>query len=263
MTENNEYINNEIKFLAKSGIRLTILNELKRKPHTIREIVKSTGINYSSVSSNITKLEKANYITKVNKRYQITPLSELYLNTLMEFKQSVDFIVNFEEFWIRHNINQINEESLKNITDLNYSKLVKTTPLDIYKTHNVIKNQLETTKSLKAIFPYMHPDYPKLIENILVMKGCVEIIMPRNFYKTIVTPIDTSLRKEAIAEDRLKICLVDDKLNLDLSICDKNMHLGLFKNDGSFDQNRILTSNHPKSIQWAENLFENIRNVVI
>lgn len=263
MIENNGHINNEIKFLAKSGIRLTILNELKKSPHTIREIVKITGINYSSVSSNINKLEKANYITKVNKKYQINPLSELYFSTLMEFKQSIDFIVNFEEFWIKHNISQINDESLKNINALNYSKLVKTTPLDIYKTHNVIKDHLESAKFLKAIFPYMHPDYPKLIENILVKRGCIEIIMPQNFYKTIVTPINTSLRKEATDEGRLIMHLVDYELNLDLSICDKNMHLGLFKNDGSFDQNRILTSNHPKSIQWAENLFENIKNMVI
>ena len=36
------------------------------------------------------------------------------------------------------------------------------------------------------------------------------------------------------------------------------MSLGLFKNDGSFDQNRILISENEKSLFWANNLFETL-----
>ena len=260
--ESND-INNEIKFLAKSGIRLTILNELKIKPHTIRELVKLTNINYSSISSNINKLEKAEYIKKVNKKYQIDPLTELYFNTLMEFKKSIDFIINFRDFWSKHNISQINEDSLKNINDLNESQVIETTPLDIYRTHNILKENINDTYTLKAIFPYVHPDYPKLIENILLKNGTVEIIMHQSLYKGIFLNMDDTLRKKSSKNGALKIHLINNDLNLHLSICDKNMHLGLFKNDGSYDQNRILTSNHEKSLEWADKLFENIKNSVI
>ncbi|MCQ2972350.1 MAG: DUF1724 domain-containing protein [archaeon] len=41
------------------------------------------------------------------------------------------------------------------------------------------------------------------------------------------------------------------------------MSLGLFKNDGSFDQNRLLTSQNEKSVIWANNLFEKIEERVI
>jgi predicted transcriptional regulator len=41
------------------------------------------------------------------------------------------------------------------------------------------------------------------------------------------------------------------------------MALGLFKNDGSFDQNRILISSNEKSNKWAEKLFEHVRKQVI
>ena len=58
-------INNDIKFLAKSEIRLKILNEIYKKPNNVRGIVKKTKITYSSVSSNIGKLEKNNHITKI------------------------------------------------------------------------------------------------------------------------------------------------------------------------------------------------------
>lgn len=263
MISKTEYINDEIKFLAKSGIRLKILDELKQNPHTIRELVKVTGITYSSVSSNVTKLENASYISKINKRYEINQLSEIYFNTLMEFKRSVDLIDGLKEFWYKHNITQINEESLRNITDLDDSELIETTPLDIYKTHKIITEHLSSSKSLKAIFPYMHPDYPKLIEEILSKNGKVEIIMHENIYRAMIKNIDTGLRKKAAQKGKFKIHIIKKNVPIHLSVCDETMDLGLFKSDGSFDQNRLLTSEDEKSVRWADELFENIKENVI
>jgi predicted transcriptional regulator len=35
--------------------------------------------------------------------------------------------------------------------------------------------------------------------------------------------------------------------------------LGLFKNDGAYDQNRLLVSSSANSINWANDLFENFK----
>lgn len=63
MDSTNE-INNDIKFLAKSEIRLKILSELYKNPNNVKGIVKKTKITYSSVSSNLGKSE---YITSTLK----------------------------------------------------------------------------------------------------------------------------------------------------------------------------------------------------
>lgn len=255
-------INNDIKFLAKSEIRLKILSELNKDPDNVRGIAKKTNITYSSVSSNIMKLEKKNYIIKVNKKYEITPITEVFFNSIMEFKHSVDMINNYETFWDKHNLNQLSIESIKNITDLNDSKMIETTPIDIFKTHNTIKKQMNESQTVKAIFPYLHPDYPKLIENILNNEGSIELIIPKNIIKEFVFRINGKTRKRAIRKGRLRIYNFKDDLNLYLTLCDENISLGLFKNDGSFDQNRILISNNPKSYAWAAELFEHVKKQV-
>lgn len=51
-------VDNDIKFLAKSEIRLKLLNELYNKPDSVRGLAKKTKITYSSVSSNVLKLER-------------------------------------------------------------------------------------------------------------------------------------------------------------------------------------------------------------
>ena len=255
-------IDNDIKFLAKSEIRLKILGELDKKPDNVQGIAKKTSIAYSSVSNNIGKLETHNYITKVENKYYINPMTQVYFKTLMDFKNSVELVNDYDAFWDKHDINQLSIESIKRITDLKNSQLIETTPIDIYKTHNTIKNQLMDSKNVRAIFPYIHPEYPKLIESILENDGTVELIVPKGIFNELMFRINSNVRREAIRNKKLNVYSFKDDLNLYLTICDDNMSLGLFKNDGSFDQNRVLVSNDRQSYIWAEELFNHVKKQV-
>ena len=252
-------LNNDITFLAKSEIRLKILSELQKKPQSIQELVKNTNITYSSISSNLSKLEEHDHITKKKNKYHLNPLSEIYYKNLMDFKVSIDLITDLNDFWDKHNINQLSIDSVQNIIDLKESTLVETTPLDIYKTHNTSKENIIKSKNIKAIFPYLHPEYPQLIENILKKQGNVELIIPKDMFREIVFNIDGDIRKKAAKNGKLKVYTSKNDLKLYLTLCDDTMSLGLFKNDGSFDQNRLLISESEKSQFWAENLFETIK----
>ena len=259
---NHYTLNNDITFLAKSEIRLKILSELQKKPRSVKELVNVTKITYSSISSNLTKLEENDHITKKKNRYHLNPLSEIYYENLMDFKVSMDLIENFDDFWRNHNIDQLTIDSVQNIIDLKDSELVKTTPLDIYKTHNVNKENILNSDNIKAIFPYLHPEYPQLLENILKKQGKVELIIPKNMFKELIFEISNNVRKKATKDKKLKVYTTEDDLKLYLTLCDGTMSLGLFKNDGSFDQNRLLISESKKAQLWAENLFESVKQQV-
>ena len=259
---NHYTLNNDITFLAKSEIRLKILSELQKKPRSVKELVNVTKITYSSISSNLTKLEENDHITKKKNRYHLNPLSEIYYENLMDFKVSMDLIENFDDFWRNHNIDQLTIDSVQNIIDLKDSELVKTTPLDIYKTHNVNKENILNSDNIKAIFPYLHPEYPQLLENILKKQGKVELIIPKNMFKELIFEISNNVRKKATKDKKLKVYTTEDDLKLYLTLCDRTMSLGLFKNDGSFDQNRLLISKSKEAQLWAENLFESVKQQV-
>lgn len=259
---NHYTLNNDITFLAKSEIRLKILSELQKKPRSVKELVNVTKITYSSISSNLTKLEENDHITKKKNRYHLNPLSEIYYENLMDFKVSMDLIENFDDFWRNHNIDQLTIDSVQNIIDLKDSELVKTTPLDIYKTHNVNKENILNSDNIKAIFPYLHPEYPQLLENILKKQGKVELIIPKNMFKELIFEISNNVRKKATKDKKLKVYTTEDDLKLYLTLCDGTMSLGLFKNDGSFDQNRLLISESKEAQFWAENLFESVKQQV-
>lgn len=256
------YIDEDMMFIVKSEIRLKILTELNKQPQSIKEIVDKTNMAYSSVSNNLNKLEYKNYVIKENRIYEMTPMTRLYFNQLMEFKKSVDVVKNYDKFWDKHDLTCLNDESINNITELYESELIETNPIDIYKTHNNVKNQLESSKDVKGILPYIHPDYPQLFEKILRNNGSVELIIQTDVYKTMSTQIDNKLRQISIKNGKLKIHICNKNIDIYLLICDRKMNLGLFKTDGSYDQNRILNSNTEESLHWAKNLFETIKNVI-
>jgi predicted transcriptional regulator len=260
--ENTNNIDNDIKFLAKSEIRLKILGELDKKPDNVRGLAKKTSIAYSSVSSNIGKLETHNYITKVENKYYINPMTQVYYRTLMDFKNSVDLVNNYNAFWNKHNLNQLSITSIKRITDLKNSELIETTPIDIYKTHDTIKNQIMDSKNVRAIFPYLHPEYPNLIEGVLKNNGTVELIVPKSIFNELMFRVNDSVRRQSLRNKKLNVHSFKDELNLYLTICDENMSLGLFKNDGSFDQNRVLVSSDKQSYNWAQDLFNHVKKQV-
>jgi len=259
MIDNKELTDN-IQFLAKSEIRLKILGELQKQPLSIKEIVKKTKITYSSVSNNISKLEKNNHVKKIRGKYEIKPLTRFYFKTLVDFKESIDLIIDFKDLWNMHKVDQLSLESIQNINDLQNSRLVETTPVDIYKPHNIIKEQMLQSENVKAIFPYLHPEYPKLVEKILKNGGSVELILPKIIFRETIFNINPEIRKKAVKNGKLKVFAVSNDVKLCLIVCDENMSLGLFKNDDSFDQNRILISDDKKAKKWACDLFEYSKN---
>jgi len=260
--ENLNKIEVQIKFLTKSEIRLRILNCLKKKPSSIKDIVEETKLTYSSISSNMAKLYKKEYIYKSSGKYYINPICNIYLKNLLEFDQLIKLIGEFKTFWGKHILNEININSLREITDLNESELIESTPIDIYKPHNHMKNLISNSNEIKAIFPFLHPDYPKIIENLLEKNSKIEIIIPKSIESQLFENMDKNIVKEGIKNKKLKVKIIKENINLSLVINKYHMSLGLFKIDGSYDQNRLLTSKTPEAIAWASNLFIKINNTV-
>ena len=79
-------VQDEIKFLTKSEIRLEILKCLDESPYTVKEIVENTGMTYSSVSSNMNKLEKNKNIYKKDNKFRISYLTKIYFENIIHFK---------------------------------------------------------------------------------------------------------------------------------------------------------------------------------
>lgn len=249
-------VNNELKFLSNSEIRLRILIDLYDGPLKVRDITRHSLLSYSSISSNLHKLCHEGFVEKNQSNFELTNLGLIYISVLMDFYDSISIVSNFSDFWLDHDINSFPIGNLNKLSALEGSKLIRCNSTDIYKTHKEFKRIFKDSKNLKVIFPYLHPEYPKLIRR-LILKGIdVELIVPKNILDNFIKDIGKDVVKTGMEQGNFSIKYLDEQIKIALAISNEFISIGLFKIDGTYDQNRLLLSDKKKAIEWGLNVFK-------
>ena len=107
---------------------------------------------------------------------------------------------------------------------------------------------LQEADKVSCIVPFYHVSFNQQF-NKLVEKGkFVEVIACEDVYARYKAESDVKF-----------LSSFKGKNNFLLIVTDKIMILGLFKEDESFDQNRLLTSKNSDSLIWATNLLKNFK----
>lgn len=249
-------VEDELKFLNNSEIRLKVLVDLLDGPMKIRDINRNSLLSYSSVSSNVHKLCKDGFVEKIHNSFRLTNLGFIYITILMDFHDVVTTIDNFSDFWLDHDISSLSIEDLRKLSSLEGSELIKCNYTDIYKTHKEFKRAFKDSKHLKVIFPYMHPEYPKLIRRLILKGVKVELIVSKGILTSFVKDIGKDVVKQGLSNDNFSLKYLDEDIKIALAISNKFVSVGLFKKDGTYDQNRLLLSDKEKAIVWGLNLFK-------
>ena len=249
-------VEEELKFLNNSEIRLKVLVDLLNGPLKIRDINRSSLLSYSSVSSNVHKLCKDGYVEKIHNSFQLTNLGFIYITILMDFHDVVTTITDFSDFWLDHDISSLSIEDLKKLSSLEGSELIKYNYTDVYRTHKEFKRIFKDSKYLKVIFPYMHPEYPKLIRRLILKGVKVELIVSESLLTAFVKDIGKDVVRKGLTEGNFSLKYLDEDIKIALAISNKFVSIGLFKSDGTYDQNRLLLSDKEKAILWGLNLFK-------
>ena len=76
-------VEDDLKFLNNSEIRLKVLVDLLDGPLKIRDINRSSLLSYSSISSNVHKLCEEGYVEKIHNSFQLTNLGFIYITILI------------------------------------------------------------------------------------------------------------------------------------------------------------------------------------
>jgi predicted transcriptional regulator len=258
--DNYEQIKEEIKFFTNSEIRLRILKCLNEKDLAMSNIYNETNLSYSSISSNVHKLEDRDYVYNDNGKYKLNDLAKIKLLDLMELNKLFDFTDDFFDFWNDHDVKNIYPEGLKNLNRLYGSKLIESSLENIYKPHNVFKSNILKSMNIKSIFPFIHPEYPNIFRKLIENGAKIKILLPNNIFPNFIRTLDKDMVKNAVENNLFEIKSLKSEIKMSLTVTDNFMSLGIFKNDGSYDQNRILISCKESAIEWGNEVFNHYYN---
>lgn len=254
LNENKNYLKNydsiseDVKFAANSIIRLKILAALYEKPQNIKELSQNTRLNYSSISGILHDLELKEFVYRESNRYYLVNSIHTQMANVLELKEVVNLLNNFFNILDGHIVDMIPEDSVAELYLLGKANLLESGGVDAYKIYNFIEQALQEADKVSCIVPFYHVSFNQQF-NKLVEKGkFVEVIACEDVYARYKAESDVKF-----------LSSFKGKNNFLLIVTDKIMILGLFKEDESFDQNRLLTSKNSDSLIWATNLLKNFK----
>ena len=252
--ENYEPISKDIKFLPKSMIRLAILKTLYECPMNMREVNHETKINYSAISNNMHMLELGGYIYQENECYFLSNAMRIYMGNMLQLGQLMSLLERIAPITQDHIVHSLPLDSMYNFHHLDDANLIEADGLNVYKTYDLIEKAIKKSDCLNAILPFSYNNFNESIKRIASKNKLIHLISPVDIKDFILKNIKTS-------RSNLRIDFLDfDEDDYLLLVCsDKKMMLGFFKEDGIYDQNRLLTSTNDKCIEWANELFNNFK----
>ena len=254
MFKNDEYLEDldtifeEVKFSANSFVRLKILATLFEKPQNMKEMTDHTGLSYSSVSSNIHDMELKNMAYRENNKYYLTSSAKVKIQNILELKRVICLLNEFFNILDGHIVDVIPNESVAELYLLGKANLMESSGVDAYRTYNFIEKCLRDAESVKCIMPFYQEQFFTVLCDLISKNRDVEILVPK--------------RDLEVFEEKSGIEYLTPFNEMDsflLIVTDSVMILGLFMENGFFDQNRLLTSKNEESLEWANRLFKNFK----
>lgn len=246
--KNYDSISEEVKYLNNSLIRLKILSILYDEPLNMKDINGRTGLSYSSISSNMHNLELKGHVYRHQNKYFLSNSARLHIEEISELSSIINLLNRFFNILDKHLVNMIPNESVAELYLLGKANLMESDGIDVYKMYNFIEKALTAADEVKCILPFYYENFNVKLNNLALNEKKVEIMVPEFMFEIFE---EKSMVK--------KISSLDAEFNFLLIITNEMMILGLFKEDGYFDQNRLLTSKNEDSIRWANNLFNNFK----
>ncbi len=246
--KNYDSISEEIKYMTNSLVRLKILATLYDHPSNMKDLNQKTGLIYSSISSNMHKLELEEHVFRESNKYHLSNSTRLKIEQILELGYLITLLNEFFNILDKHLVTMIPNQSIAELYLLGKANLMESDAVDVYRMYNFMETALNSAEEVKCILPFYYENFNDILNGLVENNKKVEVMIPENIFNIFQ-------KKSKVNE----VSSFDGENVFLLIVTEELMILGLFKDDGFFDQNRLLTSKNSDSIRWANNLYENFK----
>jgi predicted transcriptional regulator len=234
------------------------VNSIANTIKPIKNIHKETNLPYSAISINIKHLEERNFLQSDYNGYILNNLTKIFFKELIEFNKSINMVNKFSDFFKDHKFEEVDEDFLKDIVSLNNSEIIESSLVDVYKVHNTIIKSISNSNEVYCVFTFIHPDYPVVFQELVNNHVNIRLLLSDDIFSTFKDMMKNKIVDRGLKNKNLNLRRFKNPKNLFLIGSNDFIYLGLFKEDNSFDQNRILFSTNKNAIKWGTELFNKL-----
>lgn len=245
-----DQVSEDVKFISNSLIRLKVLDILHKSPKTMKELTEEINVNYSTVSSTLHSLELKEMIYRKSNRFHLVNYIKLQMDNVSKFAVIVNLLEEIFNIVEGHVVDNMPDDSILELNLLQDVELMESDGVNVDFITNLIEETISDADCMVGVLPIYYEGFNQKINELAERGNFVEIMVSRDIFE--------------IYEERSNVKYLssfNEKNNFLLIVTDETMMLGLFKNDGSFDKNRILVSSSHNALDWANNLVKNFKKL--
>ncbi|MBI5459202.1 MAG: winged helix-turn-helix domain-containing protein [Methanobacterium sp.] len=252
-----------MRYTSSSSVRVTILLCLSEGLQTMSELKKETGISSSTISHNLSDLEKRKITTKDGEKYHLSPLGRIITLNLIENIKNNSVVSKFKKLWMDHDLSSIPPTMIKRIGDLHNSVLIEAESGEIFKPHETYQKIISGSKYIKGVSPIFRFNYIDLYKKLVVEHEIeVELILTQNIVNQTMGGIDgqnLEYLQDFMSRDKVKLWVIPD-VKIAFTVTNRYLSLGLFHENGNYDSTKDLVSDDHGAVVWGNQLFEYYRD---
>lgn len=253
-----------IKYTSSSAVRVKILICLYKGHETMSALKNVTGITSSTLSHNLSDLERRKISAKEGEKYFLTPMGKIITINLIENIKTNSAVTKFQRLWMGHDLSFIPLHLIKSIGNLYNSELVESESGEIFKPHETYQRIISGSKYIKGVSPIFRFDYIGLYQKLVVEHDIdVELILTQDIVNQTMNGIEKDGLKylqDFMSREKVKFWVIPDDVRIAFTVTDKYLSLGLFHENGTYDNTKDLISDDHDAVTWGNQLFNYYRS---
>lgn len=250
---NREY--KDIKYILTSGMRAKLLLALYEIPKNLDELRRDLKKPSATILHGLKELETINLVKRAQKCYELTSNGYLLTTNMVKLIENWYALSKCEIFWDNHDLSGIPNEIIKNIYLLKEGKYINSTTSDLSIAFNKYINLLSKSTEIQMILPIYSENHFKHIIDLLNNGKLenLELIVSEEIYNSI--EVNDFFKKNLLENKKVNAIVIDENLNIFLTLSKEFMSLTLFFKDGHYDDSQILIAEDMNALEWGKSLW--------
>lgn len=244
----------EVEFLTRSPHRVEILTALADSPRDRSALKTRTGASASTISRTLRAFEDRHWIERIDHGYEATQLGSFVADTIRETLDRLETERKLRPEWRTLPDPAISLEAVVGAT------ITSATVDDPYRPINRFVTLLEETTTLRFVgfeLGLVEPCIEELCN--LIIDGMDAIIIDQPAVASYIRSTYPVLSQRTLETGNLTVFLHEELPPCGLSLFDHRVALCFYVSDTGTVRT-LLDSDAPAVYQWAEGIFEAVRN---
>lgn len=239
----------------RSDLKLSIMLSLLDGSKKLAELKSDVNARETSILHVLKEFKVLNLTTKSGGVYTLTSLGFIEAQIRKNQYLGIEVTEKFRDFWLSHDTKHLPSQLLVKIGALKDSTLICSSETDLSKVYEVFLQCLMSSTKIRGVSPIFHPTYVPAFGQLLNQGKIVELVLTSAVLNKTLTAVNQKNLINYFKEGSLRIYL-NKNLKFALTITDATFSLGLFTENGVYDDKMDLISLSPQAIEWGEQLFE-------